>query len=63
MHADATVRAVAAEVLRRILRGLPGRRNEVIVGMAAFAAKISDEYAEVTVRAYCIQLEKHIRKM
>ena len=63
MHADATVRAVAAEVLRRILRGLPGRRNEVIVGMAAFAAKISDEYAEVAVSIHCIRLENHVRKM
>ena len=47
MHADATVRAVAAEVLRRFMRGFPGRRNEVLVGMAAFATKIPDEFPEV----------------
>lgn len=47
MHADATVRAVAAEVLRRFMRAFPGRRNEVLVGMTAFATKIPDEFSEV----------------
>ncbi len=47
MHADPTVRAVASEVLRRFIRAFPSRRNEVLVGMAAFAAKIPDEFPEV----------------
>ena len=47
MHADPTVRAIASEVLRRFIRAFPSRRNEVLVGMAAFAAKIPDEFPEV----------------
>ena len=48
MHADPTVRAIASEVLRRFIRAFPSRRNEVLVGMAAFAAKIPDEFPEVS---------------
>jgi len=47
MHADGTVRLIATEVLRRILRAFPARRNEVVIGMAAFASKIPDEFPEV----------------
>lgn len=47
MHADPTVRAIAVEVLRRFIRAFPGKRNEVLIGMANFAAKIPDEFPEV----------------
>lgn len=43
LNPDLTIRAVAAEVLRRIMWGLPARRNEVLLGMAGFASRLSDD--------------------
>lgn len=71
MHADPTVRAIASEVLRRFIRAFPSRRNEVLVGMAAFAAKIPDEFPEVIsfafsakrLSSFCmhVELDRHLR--
>lgn len=47
LHTDATIRAVAAEILRRVMRAIPARRNEVIVGITLFTARLPDEAAEV----------------
>ena len=41
------VRQMAAEVMRRVLRGLPGLRNAMLLGMATFLSRIPDDYPEV----------------
>ena len=48
MHADGTVRAAAAEVMLRCMRGLPPLRNAVLLGVAAFSMRLADDQPEVT---------------
>ena len=47
IHADAAVRQAATDVLRRSIKALPGHRNEILLGMAAFLAQLSEDHPEV----------------
>ena len=47
IHADAAIRQAATDVLRRSIKALPSHRNEILLGMAAFLAQLSEDHPEV----------------
>jgi len=47
IHADPSVQQAAADVLRRSMRARPKLRNSLLLGMAAFASRLPEDYPEV----------------
>ena len=47
VHMDVMVRQMAQEVMRRVMRGMPGLRNSLLQGLALFISRIPDDYPEV----------------
>jgi hypothetical protein len=46
IHADPSVQHAAADVLRRSMRALPKLRNALLLGMAAFASRLPEDFPE-----------------
>ena len=46
IHADPAVQQMASDVLQRCMRALPRQRNALLLGMAAFAARLPEDYPE-----------------
>ena len=47
IHADPGVQQMASDVLQRCMRALPAQRNALLLGMAAFAGRLPEDYPEV----------------
>lgn len=41
------MRQTATDVLRRSIRALPGHRNNILLGMASFLGRLSEDHPEV----------------
>ena len=47
VNVDGNIRQMAAEVMHRVLRGLPAMRNAMVLGLAGFISRLSDDFPEV----------------
>ena len=47
IHADAAVRQAATDVLRRSMKALPSHRDQILLGMASFLGRLSEDHSEV----------------
>ena len=52
---DRNIRQMAAEVMHRVLRGLPDMRNAMLQGMAAFVSRLTDDLPEVYASSYALR--------
>ena len=47
INVDGNIRQLAAEVMHRVLRGLPHMRNSMLKGLAGFISRQTDDFPEV----------------
>lgn len=52
INVDDNIRHLAAEVMHRVVRGLPHLRNTLLQGLASFISRLTDDYPEVHTAAH-----------